>query len=104
MQAQIDEAIELLGNSIEGTVYPNDGTSHYKVNPHIFHQAFAKLKEEPEQGEFTKEMREKYKYAIKNKLTIHISAYVKALNVIDRLGDENKKLIEGQKVRKIAGS
>ena len=81
-------------------------------------QTLAKLKEVPEPADFTKEMREKYEYAIKNRLCVHISAYVEALSVIDRLTDkydrldlyncdmmqkyqklqaENKKLVEGQK-------
>lgn len=82
-------------------------------------------KETPEPSEFTKEMREKYKYVIKNKLCVHVTALVKSLNVIDRLcaqheedeniykqvaehNDiliaENKKLIEGQQAKVKAGS
>lgn len=43
---------ELLEDSNEGTVYPPDGTSHYKVNCSKFIKALALLKQEPLQTVF----------------------------------------------------
>ena len=73
-------------------------------------QALAKLKEEPEPTEFTKEWRKRFVesesfMAISGAKESQIMEEMrKACDIIDQLQAENKKLVEGQKAMKGAGS
>lgn len=51
------------------------------------------LKQQPTAGEFTKELREKYKYAIKEKLCVYAGAYEKVLDRLDRAEEISKDLL-----------
>ena len=97
----IQEIIDLLEKAKESnnTVFRNlSGIKPYSSDVEctgsFINQTIDLLKQQPTASEFTKKMREKYKYAIDNKLCVSSVVYEESLARLDRAEPINKDLLE----------
>ncbi|KKL76223.1 hypothetical protein LCGC14_2047010, partial [marine sediment metagenome] len=77
-----------------------DTSKYHLVCSKDIDQVLALLKKQPPAGEFTKAMREKYKYAIKKNLCVYAGAYEESLKIIDASEARVKGLLDACELHK----